>query len=644
MDEQLLRFGDPRYLALIGAVPILVFAYLRRREARAITVSSLLILKHLTRKVSRRRRFKPPLTFFLELLALLLLAAAAAAPLLRGAEKNFALIIDTTMSMAASSEQGSRIELARRRISEWLTIEDERTARYTVYSSAPLLTQQGEQGLSAREAIALTQQLTPTITSDSLDSQALELAQSGEFDTVVIISDRQWVKENSPAREMNGGETEILALPVGTPVANLFISQFTVGSPGLDTASLSAEVTVSQAGPPTQSPATTNATVVLERVDGVSAPPIQIGSIAVTVNSDSPRLVVFPLPTDLPRGAFLRSRLIVDSKSNALAEDDIAWATNDRRGTQSWLLIRPEANHDSLGLEKVGPVSISALSPEEYARLSTEELKSFALLIFDRTSPVVPPQNSTLLIVPPERNSLFPTEGIAENPEITSWIEDHQITSYLKLPLLDVQTAVIFRHPLAPWVKAVVNAEAGPIVVAGESQGFRFAATGFQLLPFEGLKTPVVSVLTLNLLGWLTSDQAFSPSYITGASVRLDSAKTWIIRKPDGVIEQLEETGEHSRTITLEKPGVYGLTGISGKTRDSITQTERTIVANVFLPEESETIIPQDLILPEHVPLRRLSSERTTHLWPKVLACILALLVGATLLSYLPRSKVANAG
>ena len=59
-------------------------------------------------------------------------------------------------------------------------------------------------------------------------------------------------------------------------------------------------------------------------------------------------------------------------------------------------------------------------------------------------------------------------------------------------------------------MKSIINSEQGSILFAGESRGFRFAVLGFEIFPFEGSKTPALSVLTLNLLNWLANTRSLS--------------------------------------------------------------------------------------------------------------------------------------
>ena len=111
-----LSFLTPFWLLSLCAVPLLILAYLKRQQSKRYVVSSVLVLRTLSRKVSPKKRFLPPLRFFLELLALLCLTIAAAQPFLDLQGEKIAVLLDNSLSMKAQANSGSaqtRFEVAR---------------------------------------------------------------------------------------------------------------------------------------------------------------------------------------------------------------------------------------------------------------------------------------------------------------------------------------------------------------------------------------------------------------------------------------------------------------------------------------------------------------------------------------------------
>ena len=139
------------------------------------------------------------------------------------------------------------------------------------------------------------------------------------------------------------------------------------------------------------------------------------------------------------------------------------------------------------------------------------------MFIFHKSSPTIAPNKSTLFILPPANNPLFPVTNLEIlNPKITSWAETHALTSYLKASLITPSASEIF--DASGWISPIINTEQGSMIVGGELQGLRYVAVGFELLPYEGKDTPTLSVLTFNIFNWLMGQTLASSITITGES------------------------------------------------------------------------------------------------------------------------------
>jgi hypothetical protein len=233
----------------------------------------------------------------------------------------------------------------------------------------------------------------------------------------------------------------------------------------------------------------------------------------------------------------------------------------------------------------------------------------FPLVLFHLTAPDALPQTNAAFILPPEGNALFPLSKGASRPQMTQWAPTHPLTSYVTFSLLTPAYAQAFL-PVG-WCKPVVNATVGSVVLAGERDGHRYVAIGFDLLPYLGKQNLPTSILTLNLLSWLADQVGQPPSFKTGSSLPVRD-ESIVVRQPDG--EVLRSIGG---AVTLAKQGVYAV---------SENGTERKLVANLTNSEESH--LGRPLRLAPLAPPPPVTPETTGRpLWPWILVGVLLLLV-----------------
>lgn len=120
-----MRFQWPELLWLLGLAPLLALGYgwlLRRRQAAAIRVGSLALVRAAAGQGRRWRRHVPPL---LLLVAVLLAVVALARPMavlsLPSLDKTLILAVDVSGSMRAKDVAPDRITAARQALREFLT-------------------------------------------------------------------------------------------------------------------------------------------------------------------------------------------------------------------------------------------------------------------------------------------------------------------------------------------------------------------------------------------------------------------------------------------------------------------------------------------------------------------------------------------
>jgi hypothetical protein len=175
---------------------------------------------------------------------------------------------------------------------------------------------------------------------------------------------------------------------------------------------------------------------------------------------------------------------------------------------------------------------------------------------------------------------------------------------YLQPNLITIPTAVVLTCP--DTAKPVLFTAEGPLVCAGEESGARYIITGFELFPFDGLRSPTVSIFTLNALRWLfQSGAAQSGEGALGAeanSIALDSsALVGTIALPNEVQsaayvapDTTTLANRPTRSLLVTKPGIVQLNHAG---TDASAQT--LLAVNALFHEESDISLTPTIALPE---------------------------------------------
>jgi hypothetical protein len=107
----------------------------------------------------------------------------------------------------------------------------------------------------------------------------------------------------------------------------------------------------------------------------------------------------------------------------------------------------------------------------------------------------------------------------------------------------------------------VVTTNAGPVLVAGEHNQKRVAAVGGELFPFEGRKRPLLSILTLNLLKWISGSSIETGFSLPGVPVTVSEDVTGATAFEGEEIPLLSAEGEKARYFVPARPGLIAIKG-----------------------------------------------------------------------------------
>jgi len=560
-------------LTLSLAVPLLVLAYLKRPPENRRTISSLFLLKNLPSAPKLKKKVKLPLRFFLELLALLLFVTAISQPIFKNKGELLAILLDDSMSMAAidNASGSSRLALA---ISELeATTSFSEASRFQLFKTSDISSKASESILSSSSVITQLKETKAKPWGDSIQLAISQLLDVHDFASTIVLTDKKLNTE-----ELND---RVQVISINKPLPNYSISAISLseknGWPLIEgTAILSGE-----------QPADLSLSLI-----GLNSHEQETRLFSKELTLRPNQANNFSLPLEENFNDFESFSLELKGQGeNSLLVDDRAWLSKSGAQTKKLLLVSPDISGDGLlGLKNFPSMKVEGISPDE---LPNKDLSGYSLLVFHKSTPEVIPKINSLFILPPKDNNLFPTEDETNELAISSFDETHPVNSYLKPWLLDGNKGVLFDPPA--WTQPIINDQNGSLVVAGESGGHRFLAAGIELLPFEGRRTPVSSVLFLNILSWLKDDVGFSKSLLTGAKLDPKALQASSVRAADGEI--------YSSSFQTITPGIHWL------------DDDQPLVVNSFYPEESDTFSTKSFSLPELESGKDFENEEASPIW-----------------------------
>lgn len=484
------------YPAALISIPlglaVLVYVYRQRAQGKAVIVPTLLLLKQLSKQSRARKRFVPPLRFYFELLCLLLLGCALAGFYEKKPAGQIALLIDNSLSMGkiisnegASTDLAKAIEAAENEIRALST-----ATKIEIFTTSPALLSLTNGFVGPNEALVALTQISLAFAPDKLDSALSRLSAQSQYDKILAFTDKQSAQGELsdqvrivPINEVRSTEAlSNLAFTsiqyddsVQPPLIKLNIAAYSSGKS-------IARVILKALHPEKQ---------LLEKIaeEEVALPALGNREISIPVSSSAE--------------AFEAELILLKSGNsaavNALQQDDNVWIA---RGPieRKVLFVGPIAP-EQLGLRQIKLAHFIHQLPEEFEKAPSLP-EDFAAALFHRFTPAKFPRLASIQIDPPASSK----ESDAKI--LSSWDATHPVLRYLALSTLQLPQYQVVTPP--SWSKTILNVESGPIAYAGENSGMKQAVFGFELLPFEGKKSPVVSILLLNALKYVLGENSAS--------------------------------------------------------------------------------------------------------------------------------------
>ncbi|HEY6997868.1 MAG TPA: hypothetical protein VH851_08070, partial [Candidatus Binatia bacterium] len=266
---------------------------------------------------------------------------------------------------------------------------------------------------------------------------------------------------------------------------------------------------------------------------------------------------------------------------------------------------RPQA---AASLKSIPGVTVDVVSPADYGKAVRSD---YGLEVFHFAAPATLPDNPSLFILPPERNSMVESGAPVGTVQISSWREPHELTRYINFSLF----RPTYARPLKPKTAGdiIIDSPSGPLAFALEHRGARYLFLGFDPLPYLGRENLPMSIFTLNLLDWF-----------------LDSAGT----KAQGTAEPIAfGTVEAGDTLVTPKGENIALNGRATVFQDTYEQglyewrqgrETRWFARNLADEQESDLWAPSRIDLHDVAKAPGTSSAIFT-LWPYLLIASLLL-------------------
>jgi hypothetical protein len=261
------------------------------------------------------------------------------------------------------------------------------------------------------------------------------------------------------------------------------------------------------------------------------------------------------------------------SRGNALRADDEAWVTTGASAATNLLVSDLPAT--ALGLNRIA--EFDHILPGE----PLKDLGRYSLVIFNRTAPSsielkqseFPP---SLLIMPPS-NELATIRDLPSGKEFkfSRWDDGSPLLRYLK------PTSVVLYSgadiSARPEFMPILRSPAGILLAAAPAHGnmAKSVIVGFEILPFEGDRSPFNSVLLLNIINWLADGRAISGALLVGASTLISEQP--VLLRSATTLKEIEPDSA-TKNVRVESAGLY-----------KVTKNGRAnwIAANYFNPAES---------------------------------------------------------
>lgn len=579
-------FLYPGALAFFALLPLLVVAYLVRERPRGVTVSSVLGFRVLRGLRAERAWGRPRFDwlFLVELLILALAVMAMAQPYLVRKHTPVAVVIDNSAPMQARDASGhSRFAQARAGLLAALPGGAGVVVTVYVTAPAPHPIAAGVTPSRAREIIADLDPTDAPNVSGGIGRIISELVAGRKFAQIFYAGSRPLSPPVPPI---------VNAIAVGEPVPNFALGSFAVRAEGFGASTLKARLVVANFS---SEPHTLTV-----QISGDGKP---IAHSQIKLAAHEVQAVSFPA---LPRAAIYRAEL---TPTDAFPLDNLAYATATA-GDQIRVLFVSPTPADASGLSALPGLRVTTLSPRDYSPRTARA----DLIIFEYAAPKELPPASALLVMPPGGDPVFGlTVAPGQTTQITSWRTPDPLTAGVNFRLIAPGRAESYNS--AAWLQSVVSSNLGGLILAGRHQGHRYVAMGINPFPYLGRRNLPMSILTLNVLSYLSGFGAVESGYRTG--------QPFIV--PAGITAITPPVGDRIAVVPGTLFTAYRTQGLYALSGPGVPERQRAVNLDNLAVSDLQEIPPVKLEIEGAVAAATPDFSRRLTLTPYLLAALLAL-------------------
>ncbi|MEP7287577.1 MAG: VWA domain-containing protein [Chloroflexota bacterium] len=625
-----MSFLAPLGLALGLLAGPIILLYMLRLRRRDVQVSSTMLWQQLLRDREANtpwQRLRRNLLLLLQLLILAALVFAIARPFIEVpavTSGRIALLIDASASMNATDVQPNRFEVAKQQALNVVdTLSDQDTLAIIRVAEGPEVVENYTNNRTEmRTAISRIQ---PSQASADWEA-ALTLAAAGATGadkfTILIIGD------GGLPTNLGSSYGEVKFIPVGSSDSNIAITAL-------------ASAADSVKGPQIYSRITNYGAQAADVVFSITLDDKLFNASTYTVPANgSTDVVVSGLPADFHRVEASLTKPVASTVPDYLALDDKAYTVYNPASAGRVLLVTPQNRFLEQAFASLPDWQSFRADPSK--PLPTE---NYDLYVFDGFLPPTLPAANMLIVNPPGDSSLFKVGAVTQNTSNVTVKPDDARTRFLKFNDINIREYKTITD--TPWADALVKADGGPLVLAGEVNDHRIAVISFDLRNSDLPLKIAWPILLADLTEWYKAPRALnlSGSLHPGQALTIQpgvQADVVRVQRPDGAITTLKVDQPSLVYADTPLPGLYSVEVYQGS---NLLQNELFAV-NLFDDNESR-IAPRS-------PAIGTQNANTTHkdeigqreFWPWIVLVALILLIVEWYVYHrhlsLPRLRVAS--
>ncbi|MCA9998169.1 MAG: BatA domain-containing protein [Anaerolineales bacterium] len=598
----------PTFLLLgLLAAPIILLYMLRLRRQERL-VSSTMLWQELLRDRQANapwQKLRRNLLLLLQLLILAALVFALARPFLPTPsliQGNAIVLLDASASMQATDIEPSRFAAAQTAVSNLITDlpgSSQMTLIHVGHTPTVLLAASNDRS-QLRRALQATLPEAGSANWEAAIALANGAAQGFRDAQIFVVSDGGLPPDLPPL------PSQPIYIPIGSSGENVAITALASRDAG-DAPQLFASV--QNVG-----------TLARERLLTIRVNGNLLDSRRLTIPAGGSQSATWTLPADAQT---IEASLSPDD-GDFLPLDDTAWTVHSI-GNRSRTLLVSEGNLFLQQLYTVLPnIELFQATPGSEAVQEPHDL-----FIFDSAPLPDPLPDADLLIINPQPgnlNGLFTPTAVFSDT-IAVRVADSPLLQFVEWRNIHIRQAQAIT---APWAQPLIEAEGGPLLLAGEQNGRRIAILTFDLRDSDLPLQIAFPILMANITEWLRPGGAVdAPAGVQpGTPVPLTpgaSSSSVRLTKPDGSVwVQPVNSSEVVLFDQTDQPGLYQLERVDS----SGSYPAGQFAVNLFAPAES-AIAPAAAIQigQTAVSTPPASNIGQYELWPWLLAVALLVLL-----------------